>query len=330
MVTAALGPALPYLAEQTGTALAAVSILFVSRALGLLLGALLSGRLYDRLPGHPILIAGLILITIASFLTPLPTVLSALIVITFLSGVGQSILNVGGNTLLIWLHGAKIAQLMNGLHFFYGLGSIFSPLFITWIITATGSLTWAFTVIAVIVLLPLFFLVRLPAIMPQTTKPDDTATGAAVPKMVLMIAIFFFCYAGSVQAFGGWIYTYALELDIAGPQMAGLLTSVFWATFTLGRLLSIPLANWLRPRTVLLGSLTGSLLSMVLLLVLPRKTAIIWIGTILLGLSTAPLFASTMSFAGQPHAHHWTYQQLVQCWDQSGFPGHSLAGGSVF
>jgi MFS transporter, FHS family, Na+ dependent glucose transporter 1 len=298
LVTAALGPALPYLAEQTGTALAAVSILFVSRALGLLLGALLSGRLYDRLPGHPILIAGLILITTASFLTPLPTMLSALIVITFISGVGQSILNVGGNTLLIWLHGAKIAQLMNGLHFFYGLGSIFSPLLITWIITATGSLTWSFTVIAVIVLLPLFFLVRLPAIMPQTTKPDHTATGAAVPKMVLMIAIFFFCYAGSVQAFGGWIYTYALELDIASPQIAGLLTSIFWATFTLGRLLSIPLANWLRPRTVLLGSLTGSLLSMVLLLVLPHKTAIIWIGTILLGLSTAPLFASMMAFAG--------------------------------
>lgn len=71
VVTAALGPALPYLAAQTGTALAVVSVLFVSRALGLILGALLSGRLYDRL-GHPILI------TIAALLTPLPTVLTLL------------------------------------------------------------------------------------------------------------------------------------------------------------------------------------------------------------------------------------------------------------
>ena len=298
MVTAALGPALPYLAEQIGTALAAISVLFVSRALGLILGALLSGRLYDRLPGHSILIAGLVLITIAALLTPLSTALMLLIGVTFLSGVGQSILNVGGNTLLIWLHGDRVAQWMNGLHFFYGLGSIFSPLIITWLITGTGSLTWAFTVIAAIVILPLFYLLRLPAISPQTAKPEDKAT-TALPGMVLLIALFFFCYAGSVQAFGGWIYTYALEMNIAGPQMAGLLTSAFWAIFTLGRLLSIPVSARLRPETILIGSLAGSLLSVSLLLSLPRNAAIIWIGTILFGLSIAPLFASTMSMAGQ-------------------------------
>jgi MFS transporter, FHS family, Na+ dependent glucose transporter 1 len=299
LVTAALGPALPYLAEQTGTALAAVSVLFVSRALGLILGALLSGRLYDRLPGHPIFIIGLVFITLAALLTPLPTVLTLLIGVTFLSGVGQSILNVGGNTLLIWLHGGNVAQWMNGLHFFYGLGSIFSPLLITWLITTTGSLTWAFSTIAGIVILPLFVLLRLPATAPQTAKTDNETNTAASPKLVLLIALFFFCYAGSVQAFGGWIYTYALEMDIAGPQMAGVLTSAFWAIFTLGRLLSIPIAARLRPQTILLGSLMGSLLSAGLLLLWPRSTVVIWLGTILFGLSVAPLFASTMSLAGQ-------------------------------
>ena len=50
IVTAALGPALPYLAKQTRTALAAISVLFVSRALGLILGAIIGGKLYDRVP----------------------------------------------------------------------------------------------------------------------------------------------------------------------------------------------------------------------------------------------------------------------------------------
>ena len=299
IVTAALGPALPYLAEQTDTALAAISVLFVSRAFGLILGALLSGRLYDRLPGHPILIVGLTLITLATLLTPLPALLTLLIGITFLSGVGQSILNVGGNTLLIWLHGGSVAQWMNGLHFFYGLGSIFSPLIITWFITGTGSLNWAFTAMAAISILPLFYLLRLPAIIPQKAKDEGKAAPAALPGLVLLIALFFFCYAGSVQAFGGWIYTYALEMDIAGPQMAGVLTSAFWAIFTMGRLLSIPVSAQLRPQIILLGSLTGSLLSVVLLLVWPRNPAVIWLGTILFGLSIAPLFASTISMAGQ-------------------------------
>ena len=274
LVTAALGPALPYLADQTGTALAAVSVLFVSRALGLILGALLSGRLYDRLPGHPILITGLIFITLAAVLTPLPTVLTLLIGITFLSGVGQSILNVGGNTLLIWLHGGNVAQWMNGLHFFYGLGSIFSPLLITWIITSTGSLTWAFAAIAGIVILPLFYLLRLPSIAPQRADENGEGQQSAQWGLVLLIALFFFCYAGSVQAYGGWIYTYALEMDIAGPQMAGLLTSAFWAIFTLGRLLGIPIAGRLRPQTILPGSLVGSLIAVGLLLVWPSSAGV--------------------------------------------------------
>jgi len=303
LVTASLGPALPYLAEQTGTALAAVSVLFVSRALGLILGALLSGRLYDRLPGHPILMVGLLLITLAALLTPLPTVLTLLIGITFLSGVGQSILNVGGNTLLIWLHGGSVAQWMNGLHFFYGLGSIFSPLLITWVISSTGSLRWAFTAIAGIVILPLFYLIRLPSIAPQKASENgEGQQSAGLWRLVMLIALFFFFYAGSVQAFGGWIYTYALEMDIAGPQMAGVLTSAFWAIFTLGRLLSIPIAGRLRPQTILFSSLMGSLLSTGLLLLWPRSTAVIWLGTILFGLNVAPLFASTMDLAGE-HIH---------------------------
>ena len=242
---------------------------------------------------------GLVLISLTALLTPLPAALALLIGVTFLSGVGQSILNVGGNTLLIWLHGGSVAQWMNGLHFFYGLGSIFSPLIITRLITSTGSLNWAFTAMAAVAILPLFYLLRLPAISPQAEKAEDKTISPVQPWLVLLIALFFFCYAGSVQAFGGWIYTYALEMDIAGPQMAGLLTSAFWAIFTLGRLLSIPVSARLRPQTILFGSLAGSLFSVVLLLVWPRNAIVIWLGTILFGLSIAPLFASTMSMAGQ-------------------------------
>ena len=42
---------LPALAEQTRSTLGQVSILFSARALGYLLGSLLGGRLFDRLPG---------------------------------------------------------------------------------------------------------------------------------------------------------------------------------------------------------------------------------------------------------------------------------------
>ena len=52
-----LGPTLPGLAEQTHTALGAISLLFTAHALGYMLGSFLGGRLYDRIPGHPVMAA---------------------------------------------------------------------------------------------------------------------------------------------------------------------------------------------------------------------------------------------------------------------------------
>ena len=57
LANAALGPTLPRVAAQAGVTIGAVSILFSARSLGYLCGSLLSGRLYDRLPGHPVMAA---------------------------------------------------------------------------------------------------------------------------------------------------------------------------------------------------------------------------------------------------------------------------------
>ena len=60
--TAALGPTLPGLAEQTGTQLDAISILFPAHALGYMFGSFFGGRLYDRIPGHTLMVGMLLLL----------------------------------------------------------------------------------------------------------------------------------------------------------------------------------------------------------------------------------------------------------------------------
>jgi MFS transporter, FHS family, Na+ dependent glucose transporter 1 len=297
MITAALGPALPYLAEQTHSALSSVSILFVSRAAGLILGALISGKLYDRIPGHTMLIGGLVLVFVTCLITPLPSLLIALIMITFISGIGQSVINMGGNTLLVWAHGSKVAPWMNGLHFFFGVGTITAPLIITWVLATTGNLVWAFVAIAALMLVPLVFLLRLPKLHPETAKQSADATSTSVPVLVFLIAFFFFCYSGTIHTFGGWIYTYTLEMEIAGPQTAGILTSVFWGTFTLTRLFLIPISARVRPRVLLWAAIFGSLFNIGMMMLMPGNLTIIWVGTILLGITSSPMFAATMAFA---------------------------------
>ena len=70
LANAALGPTLPRLAEQIGVTIGAISILFSARSLGYLCGSLLSGRLYDRLPGHPVMAAAALLLSAMLLLVP--------------------------------------------------------------------------------------------------------------------------------------------------------------------------------------------------------------------------------------------------------------------
>lgn len=57
LTTGSLGPTLPSLAEQTQVGLSAISYLFTARSAGYLFGSVLSGKLFDRRSGNPILAA---------------------------------------------------------------------------------------------------------------------------------------------------------------------------------------------------------------------------------------------------------------------------------
>ena len=60
LAAAVLGPTLPWLADQTGTQMSQIGILFTARAIGFLVSTLLVGRLYNRLPGHRLLTLALL------------------------------------------------------------------------------------------------------------------------------------------------------------------------------------------------------------------------------------------------------------------------------
>ena len=119
-------------------------------------------------------------------------------------------------------------------------------------------------------------------------------------------------------------------MNITGPQMAGVLTSLYWGMFTFGRLVSIHLSRKLRCETMLWGGLAGSFIGILILMGMPANPTAIWSGTILLGVCLAPLFAAMMAFAEQKM--HITAQ--VNSWfnigHSIGLLGDTVAGGAVF
>ncbi|RLT46088.1 MAG: MFS transporter [Chloroflexi bacterium] len=292
---AALGPTLPSLAAQTGVTIGAVSVLFSARSLGYLCGSLLSGRLYDHLPGHPVMAAAALLLSAMLMLVPQVPLFWMLVGIAGGWGLAESGLDVGANTLLIWVHGSAVAPYMNALHFCFGLGAMLSPMIVARMMAASGAHASAYNVLAVLVL-PVVLL----AFLPGPRAPVASAEHAGMPRpsgLLPLIMAFFFLHVAAEASFGGWIYTYALRRGLADEAGAAYLTAAFWAALTAGRLLSILLSARLRPRTLLMGGLAGAIASVAVIAVWPADPAALWLGAAGCGLCIGPMFAATVLLA---------------------------------
>lgn len=310
MASAVLGPTLPGLAEHTGTQLSQISFLFAANGFGYLIGSYQNGRLYDRVPGHWVMAVGLLVVAVMLVTIPVVPLLWVLALAVLMLGVAGSAVDVGGNTLLIWVHGRKVGPYMNGLHLFFGLGAFLSPIIVAQAMAASNDITWAYWVLALIPVPVAIWLLRLSSPRAQTSpigeassEDEDwsadraTATRSYERTTIALVVVLFFLCVGAELGFSGWIFTYALAMDMATETTAAYLTSVFWGALTIGRLLGIPMALRFRPRSILLADLVGSLLSVGILLLWPTSWVATWVGAAGLGLSMASVFATLMTLA---------------------------------
>jgi FHS family Na+ dependent glucose MFS transporter 1 len=295
LTTAALGPSLPALAENTSALLSQISVLFTAKTGGYLLGSLVGGRLYDRLPGQKVGGTAIVVMIVTLALTPVIPLLWLLVLDSFLLGSVEGALDVGCNTMLVWVHGREVGPYMNALHFFFGLGTFVTPIIIAQSNQLTGEVAWGYWVIALALVPIAVWMLSQPS--PSAPEPDEEKGGDGNLLYLILIAAFLFLYVGAEVGFSGWIYTYALEVDMADETTAAYLTSLFWGTFTLGRLLSVALAARLRSYWIVVADLIGCLLGLGVLLFFPASAAALWVGAAILGLSMASLFPSMISLA---------------------------------
>jgi MFS transporter, FHS family, Na+ dependent glucose transporter 1 len=287
------GPTLPGLAAQTGASLGGVSFLFMARSLGYLVGSSRGGRLFDRVPGHALMAAALFVMASMMALVPLAPALWLLAAVLLALGAAEGALDVGGNVLLVRVHGGRVGPYMNGLHFFFGVGAFLAPIIVAQVGQGIRLPYW---ILAVLLLPVAGWMLRLPSPNPRE-KTQETAGLRADSHLVALIALFLFLYVGAEVSFGGWVYTYTVALKLSGASAAAYLTSAFWGSLTLGRLLAIPFAARFRPRAVLFCDLAGCLVSVGVILLWSGSFAATVAGTVGLGLSMASIFPTTLTFA---------------------------------
>lgn len=300
LVVGATGPVLPALAEHTNTALDEISLIFITSALGYMSGTWIGGRAYDRFPGHVLMAAALVITSVMLFFLPIIPVLWALAIVMALLGFFQGSVDVGGNTLLIWLHGSKVGPFMSGLHFTFGFGAFVAPIVVAQITGLSGDIHWVYWLFAIVNIPIALWIWSLPGPTARAKTADDGESKVqASPLILALLVAFFFFYVGLESGFGNWIYTYAITLKLADATWAAYLTSTFWGAYTLFRLLGVWISTRASPQNILFADFAVSAIGLGLILLVPGSQFALWAGTIILGASIASIFPTMMTLAEQ-------------------------------
>lgn len=297
LTTAANGLSLIKFSEHTSSGLETISLIFVFGSLGYLVGSFLGGRAFDRISGHKLMAFTMFVMAIACILIPITQSLGILLFALFLSGLSSGILDVGCNTLLMWTHGEKAGPFVNGLHFFFGVGTLIAPILFAQVLLKTDDIQWLYWIFAIVCLPIMVWLWFLPE--PKHAKHEEVKTSSFPVISVLLVMILFFLYVGLELGFGNWIYAYALTLGLETTITAAYLASAFWGSFTFGRLIGVWVSTRLRSKTILFMDFAGCAISIVLVMLWKDSNTALWIGTIGLGLSMASIFPTFILLAGE-------------------------------
>jgi FHS family Na+ dependent glucose MFS transporter 1 len=219
-----------------------------------------------------------------------------LFAIVLILGLFKGALDVGCNTLLLWVHNESVGPFMNGLHAFFGVGAFIAPLIVARVLSVTGDIYWVYWFFAIAAFPIAIWIWSLPSPAPRAV-PAQHENSAFPILPVLIMVLCFVLYVGGEAGYGAWIYTYAFTLNFGTEITAAYLTAAFWGSFTLGRLLGIWISTLAKPLTILLLDFAGCILSIGLILLFQESTSVLWVGTILFGLSQASIFPTFLTLA---------------------------------
>jgi len=295
-----LGVAWPSMRDTFGVSLDSVGLILLGITLGFGLSSAVSGWFLGRIGVGRLLLLGAGLRAVGLLAVALVPVWWGVIAASLLAGLGGGGIDAGLNTYVATNHRASH---MNWLHACYGIGTTVAPLIVTALLVAGRAWQWGYVVIGayqaamVIVLLVTLSNWRLRSSSDEAgEEPVVVARGVdtfRLPLVWLGVTVFFFI-TGTEIAAGQWVYTLFTESRAIAVSAAGLWVSIYWGSFTLGRILVGFAADHVRPDFLLRAAMVGNVAGAALLWWNPAN-GVGFAGLALMGFALAPLYPSLMS-----------------------------------
>jgi FHS family Na+ dependent glucose MFS transporter 1 len=324
--TGLIGPSLLKFGEQMDTSLDQVVYVLFTRSFGFLTGTLIAGVLIDHFPrfGRTFLLFSILIMCVATLLIPFMYYLIPMIIIHLMWSITAGVVDNLAQILTIrYYEHFNVNPYLQALHGAFGIGALFSPLIIAPFLRPSSPIDqwhYAYWLIGLLhvpnLLWILIYVIRdefrrkraqevnlenkefvTEGIVATDEQPQTSENLSAGNIFILsLITIFLLLYVGSESAFGSYLHTYAsLHLNF-NKDIAAYLNSVFWSAFAFGRICGIPLSIVFSPLQMIFSDLIGCISSLTLIFIFNKSSLILWIGSILYGISVASIYPSAIAY----------------------------------
>ncbi len=293
-----LGLAWPSIQQEFSARLDAVGILLFASTIGYLTASFYSGTLAFRLGVGRMMALGGAVLAVGLMIAALTQSWWLLAAALLLSGLGGGVIDAGTNSYISQHHGART---MNWLHAAFGVGVTVGPLIMRQLLASSLSWRYGYAIVSgCIVAVTVLFLMTLPlwkGVVAQTEsapRPRSSIWTTLRMPAVLMGILLFGVYAGMEATPGQWVYTWFTQARNIAADSAGLWVSIYWGSFTIGRIFFGAIITRLNTLALVRGCMLGAAFGAFLLWWNP----VAWIGfagLTIIGFAQAPIFPVLVS-----------------------------------
>jgi fucose permease len=311
----------PAIRDTFGLRLDALGALLAAVMGSYFVASFISGRLVARFGVGKLLAAASALTCIGLLGYVIAPAWAFMVACGVLVGSGAALIDATMNIYFAAHYGPR---LMNWLHASFGLGAALSPLLMTFILKDGGIWRSGYIILALsfAVLAVLFAMTRVLWTDAQLATDDDSVKAGAPARATLMVPLvwigisFFFLYGGQETIPGSWAFSLFTDARRVSAETAGLMVSIYWASFTIGRVIFGLMVGWLKARTLLNICVAGTVIGALLFWWRPAiggdlalndaSNIVAFIGLAIFGFTVGPIFAliitSTQERLGPRHA----------------------------
>ena len=260
------GPALPGILRDLDLNYAQGGTALLGSYFGFLIATLLSGPLADAVGHKSVMVIAGVCTSLGLVTIYLAGSFWLFFAALFVLGLGMGCIEIGGNSMIVALHGAQQGRYLNLLGVCHGIGAMSVPFFVSWMLSR-GFLwrqTFLYSLILVLFFLLYFVFARFPATEATKEGGFDIAQlrQSGFTKQMCLFYVALAMYVSAEIGTASWMVEYLQQAKTFSIERSSFYLSLFFGFIIIGRLLGSFVVERVGYLPIMIGAAGASIVSL--------------------------------------------------------------------